>query len=488
MSAIKPSKRLASGASLLVLGTVLGQAVIILCSPILTRMYSPAEFGVLAVYVSMFAFVTVIASLRYELAIALPRVEGFAVNIVSLCLALVVFVVLLTSLLLSVIGQDLVELLNAPLLEPFLWLLPLGVLIGGVNKVFSFFAFRKNAFAVVALSRFLQGGGGTAVQISLGFLQVGFVGLIAGHVAGFACGLLCLLVLLSFKSDTFRPVKLRRMLIAAKRYRHFPIYSTWSDMLNVFGTQFPIVFIASFFSPAAAGLYMLANRVANAPVALVAEAVAKSFMVTAATKRGSRQLPELSLCVFRLLLRIGLGPLVIVAVIAPELFDVVFGEDWAVAGDYLRLMIPWIISVFVIVPLMSLYVVLELQRVELKFQFFLFFFRMTGLASGALLGGIVEAIMCFSIAAAFSYIVCGFWVLCEAGVKLGDLIRAVVKETLVVLCIGGGMWLFRDYLSISEPSIVDPSSLALLGLAAFLIVSILIFAKPILTDIASVEK
>jgi O-antigen/teichoic acid export membrane protein len=53
-------------------GTALTQGLLVAASPLLTRLYSPEDFGVLAVYMSLVVFVVIGATLRYECALPLP--------------------------------------------------------------------------------------------------------------------------------------------------------------------------------------------------------------------------------------------------------------------------------------------------------------------------------------------------------------------------------------------------------------------------------
>ena len=107
-------------------GTVLAQGVAVLISPILTRLYDPVDFGVLAVYTALLTFGVAIATLRYELAISLPEDEDSALQIVVLCL-------LLSVLTAAVIGLGLV--FGGSVLRPLtsewrvlVWAVPVGIL------------------------------------------------------------------------------------------------------------------------------------------------------------------------------------------------------------------------------------------------------------------------------------------------------------------------------------------------------------------------
>src|SRR5579859_6097194 len=72
--------------SIMLTGAAGGQAVSLLLSPLLTRLYSPQEFGTLSVYSAIVAILVVISSLRYELALPLVRDDEDAVNLMAVCL------------------------------------------------------------------------------------------------------------------------------------------------------------------------------------------------------------------------------------------------------------------------------------------------------------------------------------------------------------------------------------------------------------------
>jgi len=114
-------RRFVRSAAVLVSGTAAGQALVILSSPILTRFYSPGDFGVLAVYAAVLAFVVRISSLRYELAIPLPRTDGSAANLLTLSLCVLGLIVALTSLAVVLFGESLIKWLNTPAFEPYRW-------------------------------------------------------------------------------------------------------------------------------------------------------------------------------------------------------------------------------------------------------------------------------------------------------------------------------------------------------------------------------
>src|SRR5665213_2935470 len=70
--------------SVMLLGTVAGQAVSLLLSPVLTRLFSPAQFGYLSVYSAVLTIFGVVASLGLELAIPICMDDAECADLLAL--------------------------------------------------------------------------------------------------------------------------------------------------------------------------------------------------------------------------------------------------------------------------------------------------------------------------------------------------------------------------------------------------------------------
>ncbi len=68
--------------SILAGGTAFSQALAVLASPVLTRLYSVEDFGYFQMYAAFMLFATLAVTLRYEQAIFLPEKEEFAASLV----------------------------------------------------------------------------------------------------------------------------------------------------------------------------------------------------------------------------------------------------------------------------------------------------------------------------------------------------------------------------------------------------------------------
>ena len=407
-----PSKQFARGVSVLVGGTAGAQVLLVLAAPLLTRLYSPEDFGLLAVYASLLALIGVVSSLRYELAIPLPEDDGDAANVAVLCLILVVISTILTGVLVFLMGSAIAAALGVPTLAGYLWLLPVGVLLTGFYSVFKYWAVRTKRFTTIAGTKLRQAVATLAIQLAA--FKLGGIALLFGQVAGQGVGSTTL-GLPALKSAGFKQVSWAGVKKAAGRYKRFPIFSTWAGFANTAGLQLPPLLFAALFNPAAAGLYTLANRVLTLPMNLVGGAIGQVFFANAAEAHRVGKLGPLVAQLHAKLAHIGLPPALLLMLLGPTLFAFVFGEQWHQAGEFAQWMAPWLYLVFVTSPLSSLFAVTEAQVQGLVWQLILLSVRVTAISIGALTNDLMITVILFCLASAICRLGLLFWLAHIAG-------------------------------------------------------------------------
>jgi O-antigen/teichoic acid export membrane protein len=396
-----PKHKFARGASVLAGGVAGQQMMLLLAAPLLTRLYSPADFGLLAVYTGILSIFVVAAALRYEVAIPLPEDEGEAANLTVLSLAIVVLFALASAVLVVFLGKSVANLTGVPLLSQYSWLLPIGIFLAGVYQVFNFYGLRTKSFTAISGTRVKQALATLAIQL-MGY-KLSPSALLIGHMSGHGVGCLSL-AKVALAGPHFRKVDLMGLRAAAIRYRRFPLYSTWGALLNTGGAQLPPLLLAALFSPAAAGMYSLAYRVLGMPITLIGNSIGNVFMSSAADARRNDRLAILVAGVYEKLAHIAMGPTLVTLVAGPELFAVVFGEQWRGAGNFARWMAPWLFLVFVTSPLTTVYEVLEKQNQSNIFQIALLTTRLGAIALGAACQSVHIAIALFSAGSALCWL------------------------------------------------------------------------------------
>lgn len=346
-------------------GTAVGQGVVVLFAPILTRLYTPADFGILATFASAISMVGVMLSLRYEQAIVLPEQRQVAIAIVGLSLGLV-FTLSLTLAIAFWINSDvLLRLVGSH--DEFLWFLPLGFVGAGLYQVLNFWALREAAFERIVGARLVQSFSMVLTQFGLGVAGLGYAGLLVGEVVGRAGGSWSLLVLL--RGVTLRELfDVQQMLYVAKRYLRFPLYNAWAALLNTLSLQLPFLMLPSLFNNEVAGFFALAYRVLGLPSFLVGQAVGQAFLSKAAALQNApEELARLTTRTALGLLALGVAVFGIVAIGGAGLFEVFFGESWRQAGVYAQIMAPWYMLWLVSSPLSGLLAIREWQGAGLVF-------------------------------------------------------------------------------------------------------------------------
>ncbi len=361
----------ARGVYILAGGVVLGQAVTVLVSPILTRLYSPEDFGVFGVYASILGIVTVVASLRYEYAIPLPDEDTTAANVLVLCFIILFGTTVLAWMATNALGDQIVTWANVPGLKPYLWLVPLGMLGAGTYQILSYWAVRKRDFPKIARTRISRGVGRAAIQVGVGFASSGPLGLLLGQLVGETVGSA------SFgqsvwKKDraSLKAVNLREIHRAGSRYKRFPLFSGLGGLLDALGQHIPQILFAAFYGAQVAGWFALGQRVIAAPLNIVVDSVSQVYFGEAAKlpRDEPKAMRRLFLKLTGRLALIGGMPVVMICTLAPWFFTLVFGLEWQTAGRYVQILGLMFGFRFAVVPLSHTLNILERQDLFFGWQ------------------------------------------------------------------------------------------------------------------------
>jgi lipopolysaccharide exporter len=349
--------------------TAVGAVAMMVASPILTRLFTPEAFGMIAVYTSIVSVFATIGCLRYDLAILLPEDDETAVSLLMLSLAALVFICAILSLLVWLMTADIVEWLSCRPLAPYLWTGPIGVLGGGAYQALSCWALRKEAFGEIARTKLSQNAGMLVTQIGLGEWMSGSPGgLLAGDLVSRFGGVGALLRY-SWPSLRRSHPGLRELATNAVRYRRFPLYSAPASLLTAVSTQIPVIMLSRYFGPAVTGWYALTYRVLRAPAVMVGQAAAQSLFAGAAKiSRDQERLRALTEKTAIVLVVIGLPVFALVVQEGSDVFATLFGVKWQRGGLYAQILSPWFFVSFVCSPLSNLLTVREWQATTLVYS------------------------------------------------------------------------------------------------------------------------
>ncbi len=372
----------------LMTGTTFAQALMILVAPILTRLYSPEDFGIYALYTSILGIIAVVSCWRYELAIVLPEKDEDAANLLVLSICICFGMAVLTLILVALFRNPLATLFGAPELAPWLWFMPLSLIAAGLFQAFNYWSTRRRQFRRLAIRQITQSTITAATQLGAGVtMNPGPAGLISGSIIGQTVATLRL-AYATFKeeSSTIRQSSLNSIKREARKYRKFPQYSLPTGLLNTASQQMPGILIPLFFSATVLGHYYLAQRVFSAPMGVIGQAYTQAvYPRMAECFNSGNDLRAYVRQMYGQLFKIVVLPAIVLTIFAPSLFAFIFGEPWRVSGIYLRYLIPWLTIMFIISPSTNVFSILNKQEFVLTYEVVLFLARLGAFIIGGLL-------------------------------------------------------------------------------------------------------
>lgn len=365
------SESVFAGMLTLLAGASLARAVGLLSIPVLARIYSPEDFGTLALYISFVAILTPVMTLRYVQAIPLPKTDLMAFNLFCLCLKLVGFFTVVIALVLAVWGGTVLRWFDMEALLPWRWLIVLGTAGTALYELFSFWATRKKEYKAIAKTQLSQSLIGNIVKVGLGVLSFRPEGLIVGQFLSQSAGVISFFK--SAKKDFRRylpRVSKTKGKIVAAYYQDFVWFRLPSQLLMVLSMQAPVMMVAALYNKEVTGQLSLAMVALSLPVGLIGNAMSKAYYaeIAAIGKRNIEKIINITLSVQKKLFLVGLPISVLIYYLAESLFRVIFGEEWAMAGFFASVLAPFVLFQFTSSPLMEVINILGVQLVYLILQ------------------------------------------------------------------------------------------------------------------------
>lgn len=346
-----PNGAFLSGVAALMAGTALAQAIPMLASPVLTRLYSPSDFGALALFTSITAVGGVVACARYELAVVLPDDDDDARALAFLSIGVAATLACVLQVVMLVASPWVARQLGNPSLAPWLLLVPIVVFLIGLFNALNYVITRSADFQLLARARVAQALAGSGSQVGLGTVWAGPAGLIVGNAMSASVAVGALVRKARAQGYGSRP-SLQRIRAVARRYSDFPKYSVVSALAQTLSLLLVSVVLTRFYSAEVLGEYALVLRVLGLPLTLIAGSVGQVYF-----QQASAALRETGsmLGIFHRALRALTVAAVLSSALAffllPGVFGVVFSSEWRGAGILARNLLPGFTMQFIVAPL-----------------------------------------------------------------------------------------------------------------------------------------
>ncbi|HHP7505098.1 TPA: type 8 capsular polysaccharide synthesis protein Cap8K [Staphylococcus aureus] len=346
---------------LMILSSGIAQVILIITTPIITRLYSPAEFGEFTIFSNIAMILIPIINARYDLLIVNAKNDRNA-NILSQISFLISLLILLILIPLFAISAW----LYPNFILDFIFIIIMLFLVSLTN-IFTNYLNKERKYKVLSLINVFRAGSMALLQIIFGLLALGSLGLIIGFSLSYIAG-----ITLGYKTfkKHFNIVKdkeeTKELFLENKNQL---VYSTPSILLNSLSFSVVVFFIGILYTNTEVGIYGMAIRVLGMPVTIISLGLSKIFMQQANDyyiEHGN----------FRNLLLKFSSTLVIVSIIlyvplylfSEELVNILLGHGWVDAIIVIKIVIPLFVIRLIVSTVSLSVIVLQKQQLELILQ------------------------------------------------------------------------------------------------------------------------
>lgn len=350
-------------------GTAAAQALTIIATPILSRLYGPEAFGVFALYTSIVSVLSVITTWKYELAIVLPKKDEDAVHLLTLSSLIVLVMTVLTSLVILLFKNRIEIMLGTPELSFVLMWVPISICAFGFYQSLNYWSTRKKGYKRLSISQIIRSLSVVISQLTGGVLKFGSAGLVFSQAFGHIVATIVLGKQIwnndkGILKRACKSINIKKIRSLARDYSDFPKYSAPQAFINSISQNAAPFLLSIYFSPAVVGFYAIGLKLLQLPVNLIGESVRQVYFQKAAELHNNGVSLRTSLIKTTVAL-FGLAciPSTIIFLFGSNIFSLILGDNWHEAGVYASWMVLWLFFVFITRPTIALFQVLRLQRV-----------------------------------------------------------------------------------------------------------------------------
>jgi len=369
---LKPKSEFSRNVLTLMTGTTIAQAIPIAISPILTRLYTPEDFGVFALFIAIVSIFGSVVNGRYELAIMLPKKDEDAINIFALGFIINISISLIIMLIILIFHNSIADLLNNKEILPWLYFIPFVVFFIGLFNILNYFNNRMKHYKDLAKVNIYKSIANAIVQLSFGFMKAGALGLISGQIVAQIVSNTKLFFNIK-KMDLFKSINKTKMIVLGKKYKNFPIYSAPAVLCDIGALQMPYIFFNKMYMEQLVGYYFLATKIIFLPASLISSSISQVYLKEITRKAALKRciMPIFRTVFIKLFFTASFFTLIFYF-FSPILFKFFFGDNWIKAGEIASILSIVFFIRFIVSPLSSILTINSFVKSGSKWQWIYF--------------------------------------------------------------------------------------------------------------------
>jgi O-antigen/teichoic acid export membrane protein len=396
--------------STLMTGSVISQIIPFLAAPVISRLYYPEDYALVAAYGSVTVLLTIVATGMYSSALMIDKTDEEAFNTGLAAFIITIAITAASFIILFFFNNAIASLTGNENINFWLYLIPLTVFFTGGYQTLNMWNNRKKRYKRLAANRIIQTVITTGATLVFGFLSYYSTGLMISLLLGQMFSF-SLLLIQSIKSDGYLIKKSNYYGIktSLKKHKDFPKYNMPQGFLDGLRESSIVFIISNYFGPVVLGSYSFAMTMLNKPLQLVGSSFNQVFYQKTTERYNCGK--EISSITIKVVVSLMLGFFILSIPIifwGKGVFLFFFGSNWEMSGQLSSILISWIITKFVLSTISSIPLTIGKQ----KFNFilsvfsnslpplFLFLFAYNGLKLfptmiGFVVTNIILIIICF---------------------------------------------------------------------------------------------
>ena len=390
--------------------------------PVVTRIYSPDDFGLFAIYCALLGPISILSTMGYSTAIVIPKKDAEASTLFSLGIFFTFAVSVLSALLILVISSPLLNWINQAKLDKIIWLIPISIISHGLYMSLRFWNIRKERFKYITganISRFLTNNTSLLIFGFTGFVSGVYI-ILADFIASIASpAVLSKNIWKENKELIIKNCSIQKMKEVAKRYSKFPKYIMSNDILDQFLIQIPIYILSFYFSQASIGFYALGMRLLVMPINLIGNSIGEVFFQR--ISKDNTNSAHFIENIFKYLVLFAIPVFSFLGLLGEDIFSLFFGKDWSEAGVFSQILCLLIFTKFITIPANYIMLIHEKQEYSILLNLCTLTVSSVSLIIGGIFNDIYLSFTLYSVSNSIVYAVYGFGFMKYSGLALNKM-------------------------------------------------------------------
>lgn len=374
----------------------------LIVTPILSRLYTPEEYGAWGVFSSMMFIVNSFMFLSYENAIVRSKSEEEIPQIIVLCLSVSFFIVFaITCIYLFGIT------FNIGFFEQFpapIWFF-ITLIVSLLNALLLCICNRIKVYGKMSLANIINGVGQASIRVILGLAPIIAYGLIVGNVVAH---LLAVLFLLHAAKNYLYTLNWKRVSLAnikdtAFRYKKFPVYDAPARFLEFTIGNIIVIVLSYFYESEQLGCYAMIIQFILLPISVVGSAMGTVYYREVSEAISQKKTASTStISVLKISFLLSILPMLLISMGGDKILVIILGEQWIEAGKMSLYLVIYSAPVILTEPLLPAFRALDMQDIRLKYNLINITLSLcTLILTSIVLNNIYLSLLLYSIAYAF---------------------------------------------------------------------------------------